>query len=228
MKRAFSIAAILLSSAGNTFAATAATSNDVIIPHFEVVNTPADAFATISRINTNPEHIAPFADGAVSIDQIINVGQKVWDIIKANQPVVNLHSKFSNALPAGLTSSADLTNFSDIQSSSVRLWGTNLYGMTVYDVTLTAVHQYGGQYQGKGHYLETVAIIPSDIYVVWGYRVDYTVESVSVTNGGTTEDPIAKVSLNAKFKASTALSKVERNTVYQFIGDSAEVKTAGF
>jgi hypothetical protein len=231
MKKAPIIAAFLLSTSGAVFAATPApqdAASDVIIPHFEVVSTPADAFSAISRIDTTPQRIGPFADGPVSIDQIINIGQKVWEIVKANQPVVNISSKFANALPSGVASSADLTGFSDIESSSVRLWGTNLYGMTVYDVTLTAVHQYGGQYQGKGRYLETVAIIPSDIYVVWGYKIDYKVESITTTNGGTAEDPIAKIALNAKFKASTVLTKVERNTVYQFRGDSAEVKTAGF
>ncbi len=231
MKKASLLATLLLTTPAAIFAATPAPQGaaaDVIIPHFEVVSTPADAFSAISRIDTSPQRIGPFDEGLVSIDQVINIGQKVWEIVKANQPVVNVSSKFANALPSGLASSAELTGFSDIESNSVRLWGTNLYGITVYDITLTAIHQYGGQYQGKGRYLETVAIIPSDIYVVWGYRVDYTVESVTTTNGGTAENPIAKIALSAKFKASTVLTKIEKNTVYQFRGDSAEVKTAGF
>ena len=231
MKKASLLATLLLTTPAAIFAATPSPQGaaaDVIIPHFEMISTPPDAFSAISRIDTSPQRIGPFDEGLVSIDQVINIGQKVWEIVKANQPVVNVSSKFANALPSGLASSAELTGFSDIESSSVRLWGTNLYGVTVYDITLTAIHQYGGQYQGKGRYLETVAIIPSDIYVVWGYRVDYTVESVTTTNGGTAENPIAKIALSAKFKASTVLTKIEKNTVYQFRGDSAEVKTAGF
>lgn len=217
----------LFAAAGQAFASPAA---DTIIMHSAVVDTPNDAFSTIDRINMMPQ-TTPFAERAsdtdVDIDAIMNLGKKAWEIIKANEPVANINFTFANALPQGIANASELTGFSDIQSRSIRLWGTNLYGITVYDVTLTAIHQFGGSFDGKGRYLSTVSVIPSQVNVLWGYTVDYKVENVSTTNAGTKSNPVASMALHAKFKVSTILKKTELNTVYQFRGDSAEVKTSG-
>ena len=223
MKALALTALVALSTSGM---AMAASQEDTITMHVEVVDTPADAFAMIDRINVFPQASA-FSDETVVIDQMINLGKKAWAIIEANKPVVNVKYNFANALPQGLTTSASLAGFSDLQSESVRLWGTNGFGMTVYDVTMTAVHQYGGSYNGKGKFLETVTILPSHVDVMWGYTVNYNVDNVSTLNGGTAEDPIAMISLQAKFKVETVVKSSEMNTVYQFRGDSAKVKTSG-
>jgi hypothetical protein len=197
-----------------------------ITMHMEAVDTPADVLERIQDTAITAETTG-FSDEEVDIDQIINIAKKVWTVIEANKPVVNIKYHFANALPQGVTSSAALAGFSDIETRSVRLWGTNGFGITVYDVTLTTVHQYGGNYNGKGKYLETVTILPSNVNVLWGYTVNYTVDNVSVLNGGSSEDPIAMISLQAKFKVETVLQTTEVNTVYQFRGDSPTVKTSG-
>jgi hypothetical protein len=223
MKALALLAGIALSASSMALAASEA---DTITMHSEVVTTPADAFMMIDRINVFPEASA-YSEESVVIDQVINLGKKAWAIIAANKPVVNVKYNFANALPQGLTTSASLAGFSDLQTESVRLWGTNGFGMTVYDVTLTAVHQYGGSYNGKGKYLETVTILPSNVEVLWGYTVNYNVDNVTTLNGGTAEDPIAMIALQAKFKVQTVVKSSETNTVYQFRGDSKKVKTSG-
>jgi len=206
----------------------ASDETQTITMHSEVVETPNDVFAFVDRVNTFPD-ATPFEEVTmdVDVDAIVNMAQKAWDIIKANAPVANVKFQFANALPKGLNDSSALTGFSNLNSKSVRIWGTNMWGSTVYDVTLTAVHQYGGQYNGKGQYLETVSVIPSNLSVLWGYTVNYSVENITTTNGGTAENPVAKMALHAKFKVETVMQKNETNTVYQFSGDSAEVKTSG-
>jgi hypothetical protein len=206
----------------------ASDETQTITMHSEVVETPNDVFAFVDRVNTFPD-ATPFEEVAmnVDVDAIVNMAQKAWDIIKANAPVANVKFQFANALPKGLNDSSALTGFSNLNSKSVRIWGTNMWGATVYDVTLTAVHQYGGQFNGKGQYLETVSVIPSNLSVLWGYTVNYSVENITTTNGGTAENPVAKMALHAKFKVETVMQKNETNTVYQFSGDSADVKTSG-
>ena len=225
------VSLVLITFSAHSYAADDA---NTITMHSAIVETPDHAFATIDRLSFNPELVVGFSETGtdlsnetVILDQIINMGKKVWDIVKANQPVVNVQYDFANALPKGLTSSSELSDFSDIQSTSVRIWGTNPYGFTVYDVTLTTVHQFGGQYDGKGKYLETVSVIPSNLSVLWGYTVDYKVTSVSAINVGTRANPISSMALHAKFKVSTIVKSAETNTVYQFRGDSAAVKTTG-
>lgn len=73
-------------------------------------------------------------DPAVIIDQIINLGSKIWKIIEAGKPVVDVKYAYANALPKGVRSSEELDGFSDLQFRSVRHYGKNLYGMVVYDV----------------------------------------------------------------------------------------------
>jgi hypothetical protein len=206
----------------------ASDATHAITMHSEVVETPNDVFAFVDRVNTFPD-ATPFEEVTmdVDVDAIVNMAQKAWDIIKANAPVANVKFQFANALPKGLNDSSALTGFSNLNSKSVRIWGTNMWGATVYDVTLTAVHQYGGQYNGKGQYLETVSVIPSNLSVLWGYTVNYSVENIATTNGGSADNPVAKMALHSKFKVETVMQKNETNTVYQFSGDSAEVKTSG-
>lgn len=233
-KRALTVLSAVVTALTLQTAVQAATSDNVnpaekITMHTEVIDTPTDVFALIDRINVNPES-HPFSgeDVTVNLDMIVNLANQTWEVIKANQPVVNVQFNFANALPRGLTDSSALAGFSDITSKSYRIRGTNGFGMTVYDVTMTAVHQYGGQYDGKGQYLESVAIVPSNVSVLWGYTVNYSVDKVSTTNGGTSENPIAQLTLQAKFKVETVVQKNETNTVFQFRGDSADVKTFGF
>ena len=224
MKTLAVIASIFLSGSSVAFSSSEA---DTITMYSEIVATPNDVFAAIGRLDTGSQ-VDTFTEESVDIGSIVNLGQKVWDIIKANQPVANIHYNFANALPLGVASSAALTGFSDVESSSTHMWGTNGFGVRVYDITLTAVHQYGGQYNDKGHFLETVAIIPSNVEVQWGYTLNYSVDHVTTVNGGTAEDPIAKIALQATLKVETIFKKTETNTVYQFRGDSANVATAGF
>lgn len=228
VKWTVSVLSALFIIATDTSVEAAPTETQTIIMHSEVIETPHDVFTFIDRVNVQPEARAFSGENIdVDIDAIVNVAKKTWEIIKANEPVANVKFQFANALPKGLTDSSSLTGFSDLQTKSVRIWGTNMWGATVYDVTLTAVHQYGGQYNGKGQYLETVSVIPSNLSVMWGYTVNYSVENVATTNGGTSDDPIAKMTLHAKFKVETVMQKNETNTVYQFSGDSSEVKTSG-
>lgn len=157
----------------------------------------------------------------VFIERIINLGERVWSFIAANEPVFEAKYKFANALPKGVTKADELTSFSPIQYSSYRMYGKNLYGITVYDVTYTLVHRYGGQYKGQGQYLTDVTILPSQVDVLWAYTVNFDVTDVSVTNVGSDTRPVASLLMQLQFKVSTIIKKHQLNAVYEFRGDSA-------
>lgn len=199
---------------------------DHLTMHMEHVTLSNDAFADIENLPTQING-DDTTTGDVYIDQIINIGQKVWDVIKANQPVLNIKYNYANALPRGVRSSEGLDGFSELQSEGIRLWATNGFGATVYDFTLAAVHQYGGTYDGKGAYLETVSVVPTTVNVAWGYTVDVNVNNISSVNLGTKAAPIAGITLESTFSVSTVLQKHQKRLVYSFRGDSAKVKTLG-
>lgn len=160
----------------------------------------------------------------VIFDKLVNLGKKMWALVEANKPAVNVSYMYANALPQGVRNSEDLESFSELQSRSFRTYAKNLYGVTVYDLTYSIIHRYGGSYQGRGKYLENVAVIPSNLDVVWGYTVDYKVDKVSVVNSGTKESPVASILLETNFKVSTIMQSSETHSVYDFRGDRAEVK----
>ncbi len=162
-------------------------------------------------------------DTVVIIDEIVNLGEKVWSIIEKGKPVLNSQYVYSNALPQGVKSASDLDQFSPIQAKSFRVYGKNGFGITVYDLTYTLVHRFGGNYLGKGKYLDNVTVLPQDVSVLWGYDVDLGVTGVSTVNIGTHEAPVAGLTMELTMKVSTVLKASEMRGLYDFHGDTADV-----
>ncbi len=159
----------------------------------------------------------------IDISEIINIGEQIWSIIEKNKPVLKVSYVHANALPKGL-SAEDMEGFSDIQFASYNLSGKNLYGMRVYNVTYTIAHRYGGNVNGKGHFIENATVLPHKVDVAWGYNVDLGVTKTSTSNAGTKEDPVGQLLLELTFKVSTVVKAHEYRNLFDFRGDSATVK----
>jgi hypothetical protein len=190
----------------------------------EEVATPQEVVRTLSDYHPQAQTRGG-GEEIVIIDQIINLGQKIWAIIEKNHPVVNINYQYANALPAGVKSSSELEGFSDLVFRSYRMYGKNLFGVTVYDVTYTLVHRYGGSYLGKGRYLENVTVLPHNVEVAWGYKVSLDVNNVSVLNVGTKDKPVGAVTMGLEFNVHTAVKSADFKSVFGFRGDSANVQT---
>jgi hypothetical protein len=195
---------------------------DVITHHVEQVATPGDVL--VGMMMAEPTVASDLEDG-VDIGTIVNLGKEIWAIIVENQPVVNTSHDYANALPRGVTSAGDLDGFSDLTTTSYRMWGENGFGMTVYDVTYTLVHQYGGSYDGKGKFLATASVLPASISVLWGYNVDLHVKHVSSLNVGSATAPVGSVNMELAFTVHTVIKHHTTTTLYQFRGDSSTVKS---
>ena len=199
-----------------------ASDSTEIVQYTEVVETPANVVAKLGQWPTPSEDQAG-QDGAIDPAVIIAIGKEVWKVIHDNQAVVDIKYDYASALPAGINSTAQLHGFSDLTHKSFRIYGKNAFGNTLYDLTLTLVHQYGGRYNDTGHYLTTVGIIPSSVKVAWGFKVNVDVKQISTTNVGTLADPVASMGLEMSFKAKSPLNHLAATTLYQFRGDSADV-----
>lgn len=191
-----------------------------IVTTIQQVETPVEVKNALAKASINHR---PDEGGGITLEQIVNIGRQIWAVIEANKPVVDIKYDYANALPLGLTSSSRLTNFSDMQHTSYRMSGKNGWGVTVYDLTFTVVHQYGGQFEGKGRFLESVSIIPSHLDVMWGYTVNFDVGSIRTTNAGTAADPIGSIIMGMKFKVSTVIQSSETNILCHFRGDQPTV-----
>lgn len=211
--------------------AAASDDADTVTTYLEEVQTPA---TTVEKIHAQASQgfLAPTASMApvpsalpVDIGTIINLGKTVWDVIIANKPVVQVAYDYANALPKGVASPAELARFSDLQIRTFRYFGRNLFGSTVYDVTFTIVHQYGGTYNGKGKYLASVAVVPTQVDVNWAQKIGMKVTHVATSNVGTETDPIGAIVLELGFSTDTATKHHSKAVIMEFRGDRADVMT---
>jgi len=188
---------------------------------------PAALEADILKQLEAPKVINPFRErmltSFVDISGIVNLGKLFFDVIRRNQPVINVRYDYANALPKGVSDASMMGNFSNLQVRSFRAFAKNIYGMTLYDVMYSVVHQYWGSYQGKGKYLHTVTVLPHTIRAVTGYTVDMTVGEVAAINAGTAEEPVASLTMSMHFRAYSIFHRLEVNDVFQFRGDSEQV-----
>jgi len=157
----------------------------------------------------------------VIIEKVINTGQKVFNVIAANKPVVDITVNYANAIPQGITHWTQMQGWQMPLSKTFRLTAKNVLGATVVDVKYQVLATYGGNYKGKGQYLTGVSVQPLAINVGWGYTLNYTCEvpDSTVSNAGTEENPLAAMNLILKWKVSTALKEMDGRDVYYVRGD---------
>ncbi|MBI4351798.1 MAG: hypothetical protein HY550_10180 [Elusimicrobia bacterium] len=166
----------------------------------------------------------PPKDGAnilVTIDQIINIASKVWNVIQNNAPVVNIETKYATAYPEGVTAASQLAQWSRPKSYVYGFYAENLWGSVMIDCKYKVSMAYNGSYKGKGKYLTAVAVIPTTVSVGWGYKfyMSAAVPDSTVANVGTHLDPVAAMQLKLSWKMATALKEIDGTSVYYVQGD---------
>lgn len=169
----------------------------------------------------------PNSKDTIKLSNIINTGKNSWPIILDNKPVVNINVDYATAIPAGIKDSMELQNFSNATFNSYEILAHNIYGMEILKIEYTTIHQYGGDYQGKGKYLTSISVIPTLIDIGWGMKVNFTTKTVSVSNVGTQTNPIASAIVDINIQISHLLKYTHIGAAIQFRGDSALVNISG-
>jgi len=158
----------------------------------------------------------------VTIDQIINIGKKVWTIVDANKPVVTINQdNIAHAMPLGITSWSSLESWQAPVSRVYRMTYENLMGISVVDFSFRVVYTHGGSVKGKGRYLTNVSVVAADLDVIWGYNFDAKVSVPSVTNAGNETSPVAGMQLNIDWTIKTPLQHRQVSQAYYVRGDGA-------
>lgn len=165
----------------------------------------------------NPKGI----DDPVDISQIITLGDKIWAIIKANQPVVTSNFKAAHALPIGVTCVRSLDNWKAPKSILYNMVYKNYFGMTVIDFSFRAMFNYGGQWKGAGQYLSNVTVVPDTIRVAWGYTFDANAVPQAAVNTGTNENPVAGLQVDVNWTIKNAMSYLNKTKSVFVSGDGS-------
>lgn len=197
----------------------------------ELMNTPVMGHCTSSSAPVLSPMASDLAEGigslneaSIFLDQVINLGQKVWTLVEAGKPVANVNINVANALPRGLSCWNELAGWQIPQSKVYKIDYINGFGSKVvtfaYRVTFTA----GGNYQGKGKYVTHATFMPATLSVAWGFTFNATAEIPSVFNMGTSEDPVAGMQMVMKWSVDTPIKHIEHTETFFVSGDNQLVR----
>ncbi|MCX7641631.1 MAG: hypothetical protein N2Z20_03250 [Elusimicrobiales bacterium] len=155
-----------------------------------------------------------------TLDKIVNLAQKIWDIIEKNQPVVNISVNYANAIPYGLQHWTQLQGWSKPKTLKYSFVAKNGYGAEVVKVVYQVHATYGGNYQGKGKFLTGVTVEPISVETAWGYKVSLVAEvpDSTIANVGTHEDPIASMKVHLRWKIHTMIKDLQQQAIYYVDG----------
>jgi len=154
-----------------------------------------------------------------TIDQIINIGKKIWEIIEKNKPVVDLKNDYATAVPEGITHWSQLERWNAPKTTLYRLAAKNAYGIETVGVTFAVIRTWGGSYKGKGKFLHGVTVEPLKVDVLWGYTLNMNATIPSVVNVGSSEDPIAAMTVKLGWTIKTVIKESQGSGVYFVRGD---------
>jgi len=155
----------------------------------------------------------------VAIDQIINMGKKLWTVVTNNKPSVNIKLDTGNALPAGVPNWMVLTGWKTPKAFVYRTTYVNGFGVNVVDFAYRVTYTYGGSVNGKGQYLTQATIVPANLEVAWGYTFNAEASIPMVTNAGTSAYPVAGMQMEMHWTVETPLKHAQSRDAYYIRGD---------
>ena len=160
----------------------------------------------------------------IDFSQIISIGEKIWKIVEANKPVVNVKTKLVSALPRGVNCWSDLSGWKAPKVKSYEVKYKNLFGTEVVKFRFRLQFTPGGGYDGVGKYLANVTVVPAELNVIWGYKFNAEVEIQPAVNLGTTKDPVAGLEINLKWNINTPV-KESQNAFHIFVQGDGHFET---
>jgi hypothetical protein len=173
---------------------------DLAMTGFQISNGTA---SSIGDILTN------FSSHIGDVSKWIALGSKLWEVVKNNQPVVNVTTQTVSVLPESLPDWRKMETWKGPQAKSYTLAAKNLYGATVISHTYTVAFHYGGSLNGHGQFLANATIIPTHVDVSWGFTLNSSVKVGEPLNTGTTLDPVPGIDLGLEWSMSSMLKKTQ-------------------
>lgn len=178
------------------------------------------AVAPLLTTDCSTLNLHSLADGTIGWNEIVAIGEKVWTIIEAGRPVVNVTTPpVVSALPRGLECWSDLDSWKAPKTKSYEVVYKNGFGMEVVKFRFRLHYTYGGGHKGTGQYLANVTVLPAELNVLWGFTFDANVEVNQALNLGTFDNPMAGLELNLKWKVSTVVKETQNSFHFFVQGD---------
>ncbi len=191
----------------------------------QVANPDDKVVVELPKIPTNPlDEVAMYLDGLIAI------GKKIWPIIEAGKPVINVTGLVPalSVLPhmEGNAAKGELyqmANWSAPKAVSYRVSYKNFVGSEVIGFTYTVYFQYNGSHKGNGKYITSLKVQASQVYAAWGFNFDATSELINVANVGSEENPVASAIIQVSYKAKGLLNEA-RNSQSFYVDGAGQMR----
>ena len=191
----------------------------------EVVPTAVELYSAAlqAQPKLHPEfNVQAFDFSTLDWNQMVLIGQKIVEIVKAGAPVINLQRDLISVVPSGITSWEQLSGWQVPVTKVFEVAVPNGLGMEVVKMRLKVSAMYGGGIDGRGQYLANVLLVPSEITVLWGFGLDVWSENRPPVNMGTLASPKAGLGFDIRFKVTSYLSQKNATQDY-FITGAGEI-----
>lgn len=149
----------------------------------------------------------PLDRAEVVVDQIINIGNKIWAVIERGRPVQNFNRTTATALPSGAQSWQQLENWQRPTSRVLEATYKNLWGFDAVRFVYRVILLPGGSVAGTGRYIGYAAVEPVSIYTQWGMTFNATASVPTVYNLGSRTAPVAGMIMNISWTVETVFQK---------------------
>lgn len=154
----------------------------------------------------------------IILDKIINMGKKIWDIVVKGQAVLNIKVDVATALPQGVNCWNTLSQWSRPQGKAYRVTYKNKLGMEAVRFQYQVQWLPGGTVNGQGKYVGYAAIIPTDVYGLWGFKLNARSTVPAVFNTGTDKSPVGALQMTMNWRVEGPFQKYEQAISYYVDG----------
>ena len=171
----------------------------------------------------DPQNLNPLDQVEMIVDQVINIGKKIFSIVQAGKPVINVQTDVATALPMGARCWTDLQQWQMPQSELYKMAFINGWGSEVVTMSYRVLWLPGGTVDGVGQYIGYATMTPETIQVSWGFGLHANVSIPTVFNMGTRAAPLAGMQMTMGYRIESPLTVVDQAQAF-FVNGKGEFK----
>jgi len=155
--------------------------------------------------------------------EIIQIGEMLWQLVKANEAVVDYSQDWAGAVPADYDSNwISLGGWVDVASEEFR-FHYKVGGDTVSELKWKYYWSAEGHNVDGGHYVQNAGAHIERLYARVGQEIEAKVTAVQPINYGTPEDPIGGIDITVTFTSAGSFGSETLSCTATLRGDKEMV-----
>lgn len=161
----------------------------------------------------------------------VALGEAIYTLVQKGKPSNVTNYEAISVVPKDQTTGEyvdpfDMEGFTIPEERNFSVSIKNGSGAEVVKFNYTLVYSFGGSYNGTGHYLSNVMIIPKSIKTTHGWDFNATMSLSGIMNHGSRTNPVAGALVAIKYQMNSWRAAFERNDTIHVTG-KGQVRSYG-